>query len=68
MFFQDLWGLAKNEVRKRMMERQNQDELDFDEFEDIVLGSCYDVARQHWRNLINVNESYISRCIAGEHI
>ena len=64
-----LWGVIKEEVRKRLMERQaDVHPMDKDEFGDLVIDACYDMANKHWRKLINANESYIARCLSNDPI
>ena len=50
------------------MLRQDTVELTVEQFEDIVLSSCQDVADQHWRRLITANEGYIADCLHGDPI
>ena len=47
-----------------MLRQEARSQLDVEEFGNLVLETCYDVANQHWKRLINANESYIARCLS----
>ena len=51
-----LWGLIKEEVRKRLLDQQDDMQpLDEEKFGDLVLDTCYDVAAKHWEKVITAN-------------
>lgn len=54
-----LWGLCKREFRKRLMIAQIDGELEYIDFCKLVLKTCQDVAKKHWRNVVHANRKYL---------
>ena len=47
-----MWGIIKNDVRKRLMERQEGQPLNEEIFTDIVLDACNEMGAKHWQNVV----------------
>ena len=61
-----VWGVAKDLLRKKLMERQDNAVLKEQDFRQMVLDVCNAVGTVHADRLLNANSSYIAKCLALE--
>ena len=58
-----VWGLAKMAVRKKLLQKTS--DLTKAQFDKLVLESCEEVARKHWKKITTANHKYLAKMLSS---
>ena len=60
----DVWGLSKMAVRKKLLMLDT--DLTKAEFDELVVSTCEEVAKKHWKKIVTANHKYLAKMLKSK--